>query len=342
MKDSTRKSKSFLSNIAGFFSLFYYWLGPVSFIVYPYAIFKTKWSFPNKDWFMIFSISFLFIFSCFNIGILESMEVYRFHWGFLFFYFFFRSTNQFFNVNQLFFIMLALIYFEVILVNTFVDPGMLPNYPDKDVSPAHFSDTWQRPYSFGGNSAVTSVLLISLLPLLNPGYFLLFLSGVTTVVIGSGSGMAAFLLYFFYRLRGLKAFILILISIYLWLIIAPLIPILYKVSPGYLAYLFELKFSQIHEVYINFSIFDKVMGKSVDKGGDFLWLHFLKIHGYVGGLLISFFFLTHINKINFVSIFIIIFFSAHYFVLFSLPGQLIVGYLLALNNQKSNFNNAVS
>ncbi|MBT3737797.1 MAG: hypothetical protein HOG33_01755 [Candidatus Marinimicrobia bacterium] len=335
MKNLIRKKKSFIANPAGFFSLFYYWLGPVSVIAYIYAIYKTKWSLPIKDWVVLTLLLITFIYSSFNVDFLQSIMLYRFHWGFLFFYLFFRNKTHLFNVRHLVFLMLALIVIEIFFVNFIISADGLPNYPEKVKSPAHFSDTWQRAYSYGGNSSVTGVLFVAMLSLINPGILLIFFSGVVITMVGSGSGMVAYLFYFISKIKGRAKFIYIFLVVVLWFILGSNILLFYKMSPGYLLYLVELKWSQVLLIYMDVPTIDRIFGWGFNKGGDFLWLHFISCHGYIGALIMIFFIFSHVNRINLFALSIIIIMTSHYFVLFSLPGQLLTGYLFAMQNLKT-------
>jgi hypothetical protein len=100
----------------------------------------------------------------------------------------------------------------------------------------------------------------------------------------------------------------------------------------YINHLYENKILQIGEAWSDLTIFQVFFGSLniSDMGGDILWLSFFKIFGLYGTLLLLFFLYHKVNKKNFLGVLLIVIFTTHYFVLFSMPGQLIFGYLLAL------------
>ena len=342
MKNHPVKQKSFLANLGGFFAFFYYYLGPISVIAYLYAILRSRWNLPFKDWIILTSLCLLFIYSVTDFGFLEAIQLYRFHWGFLFFYFFFRNKTHLFNVKQLLLVMLTLVFIEGFLVNYVISAESLPNYPDIVESPSHFSDVWQRTYGFGGNSSVTGTLIVVVLSLIEARILLTLIAGGAVLFVGGGSGMIAYLFYMIYRLIQSKKIIIFgFLILLMWLLIVPNIEYLYKMSPGYLIYLIDLKQFQYMQEFSNLNAMDTLLGYSNDPGGDFVWLHFLICHGYIGAMLMFFFIFSHLNKTNLFSVFIIILMTNHYFVLFSLPGQLIAGYLFALQKPKSNIQSVI-
>ena len=101
-------------------------------------------------------------------------------------------------------------------------------------------------------------------------------------------------------------------------------------------FLIELKISQISIAFNNMQVVDFLFGSGYIKGGDFVWLHFFRAHGLFGAFVMALLILTNINKKNAFGVLIIVLMTGHYFVLFSLPGQLITGYLLATNEINKN------
>ena len=336
------KKKSIIKDPSGFFAFFYNYIGPISVFAYLYSLIKTRWRLPVKDWLFLFTLSMFFVVSVLVSSFVDSVMTYRFYWGFFIFYLYFRTRYHQFDLKSLLVLMLIMIAVEGALVNTIVDASNLPNYPDKETAATHFSDTWQRIYSFGGNSSVTGVLIVTVLSVVNAGLFLIFCTLVTVFFIGSGSGGFAFIFYLLYRLNLKNIIVFLGLMIYVWLAIVPNIEMLYKISPYYIDLLVDLKKLQILQILNEASSMDILIGtnSAIDMGGDFLWANFFKIYGISGVILMLFIILSNINRLNVIGILLVLIMTSHYFVLFSLPGQLIVGYLLAMRQTMNGYNDA--
>jgi len=155
---------------------------------------------------------------------------------------------------------------------------------------------------------------------------------ITVLLLGSGSGIIAYFIYLFYKINTIKKIVFFLLFGLFWLFLVNDIDALYKISPYYMGLLIDLKQAQISSILDNMDYITMFVGSSKlsDTGGDFLWLSFFVVHGYIGIILMLFIIFTHINRANIFGIGIIFLMTSHYFVLFSLPGQLIAGYLFAL------------
>ena len=330
--DCNSNSKSIIKNWIALFAFFYYYIGPISVVAYLFSLLKTRWVLPIKDWSILLCLLSMFLYSCFSSGFLDSISIYRFHWGFLIFYLYFRNKAHLFNFKQLLFLMLLMTLIESALVNTIVDASSLPNYPDLESASSHFSNIWQRAYSFGGNSSVTGVLIIAVLSIVGGGLLLMITALITVLLVGSGSGIIAYFIYLFYKIKIIKKIVFFLLFGLFWLFLVNDIDALYKISPYYMGLLIDLKQAQISSILDNMDYITMFVGSSKlsDTGGDFLWLSFFVVHGYIGIILMLFIIFTHINRANIFGIGIIFLMTSHYFVLFSLPGQLIAGYLFAL------------
>jgi len=337
--------RSPLSSIVGFFSIFYSYIGVLSFAVYPYMLLKIRFVMPVFDWLVLISIVMLFSLSAYISGFVEAAQVYRFHWGFLIFYFFFRTRGRGYDMRALLIILLLMTFIESMLVNSLIAPENLPNYPnDRELSWSHFSDIWQRVYGVGGNPSVLSVLLVALLSITNPGTVIIMATSIIIILIGSGSGAVAFIGYLIYKYMSklrkspiiIATFIFLLALFYLLPDIDVIDKFFYKISYKYLGHLFELKQLQISDAVSNMDIFALLIGTAniENMGGDFLWLSFFVCQGFAGSVLMLAFFLKRINSVNGFGIFIIFATTIHYFVLFSLPVQFLTGYLFATRTKK--------
>jgi hypothetical protein len=336
--DNNSNNKSIIKNWVLLFSFFYYYIGPISVIAYLLSLLKTRWILPIKDWSILLFLFSMFLYSCLSSGFLDSIALYRFHWGFLIFYLYFRNKFHLFSFNKLLWLMLLMTLIEAALVNTIVDASSLPNYPDVGSSSPHFSNTWQRAYSFGGNSSVTGVLIVAVLSIVGGGLLLMTAALITVLLVGSGSGIIAYFIYLLYRVNTITKIVFFPFFGLFWLFSVNDIDALYKISPYYMDLLIDFKKSQILSTLDNMDYITMFVGSSKlsDTGGDFLWLSFFAVHGYAGIMLMLLIIFTHINRANIFGIGIIVLMSSHYFVLFSLPGQLIAGYLFALSRVQLN------
>jgi len=336
MTDKVYKKKSFLRDPVAFLSIFYAYIGPLAFAAYGLAIFRSKIKLPLIDWFILINIIISILVASFFINIFEIFQLYRFYWGFLIFYIFFRSIQNInFNFDKLLITLIILTIIEGVLVNSIISPEILPNYPDKQLAASHFSDLYQRVHGFGGNPAVLSVLLVAILCLSSQSIALVVGVLISTMVVSSGSGYIAFFIYIVFQKFKHKGLILIILFIATMIAYQVNADIFYKVSWKYLTYLIENKVLQIESVWSNLTKFQLLFGTQnlSDLGGDILWLSFFKIYGLYGTSLFIFFILHKLNKKNLLGVFIILILTSHYFVLFSMPGQLIFGYLLALKHR---------
>ena len=336
MTDKVYKKKSFLRDPVAFLSIFYVYIGPLAFAAYGLAIFRSKLKLPLIDWFILINIIISILVASFFINIFEIFQMYRFYWGFLIFYIFFRSIQNInFNFDKLLITLIILTIIESVLVNSIISAEILPNYPSKFTSSSHFSELYQRVFGFGGNPAVLSVLLVAILCLSSQSIGLVVGVLITTMVASSGSGFIAFLIYIVFHKFKHKGLILIILFIATMIAYQVNADIFYKVSWEYLTYLIENKVLQIEGVWSNLTKFQVLFGTQnlSDLGGDFVWLSFFNIYGLYGSSLFIFFILHKLNKKNLLGVFIILILTFHYFVLFSMPGQLIFGYLLALKHR---------
>ena len=103
-------------------------------------------------------------------------------------FFIFFSYGYWINLDLLLKILCILVIGEAILINTFIAPYELPNYPD--TSSNHFSpeNMYQRPYSFGGSASVTSAILVTLMASLRLNFRSSLLPIAATLSCMSGTG----------------------------------------------------------------------------------------------------------------------------------------------------------
>jgi hypothetical protein len=336
----TYKRKSIITHPVGFLSFFYYFIGSIGFVSYFYAVIKTRFVLPRKDWLIILGLIGLFIISSINATLWDSLITYRFHFGFFIFYLFFRNKTNRFDIKKLLGLMLLMVIAESILVNSLLDAASLPNYSGSDITnSSHFSSDWQRAYTYGGNASVASVLLVAIMAYARPKFLVVSITGVAVVMLGSGSGMLVYMAYFVYFSKNsMKIFYLI--SALFVTLIASKVDFLYKISLEYMIIILEIKMSQVVEIssYMNGFELLSGTGSAMHTGGDFLWQSFYHVHGLLGLLLMILILFSHMNHFNRFPLMIIFLMTTHYFVLFSLPGQLIAGYLLAIRPVRKDSN----
>ena len=316
-----------------------YYIGPLSYISYPLAIFFTVFRFNRLDWILSLSLVALFFKSILEFGIINAFLLFGFHWGFFIYYLFFKTYNKQFNSKIIFSILSILTIVEGILVNTIIDAKELPNYPD-DGSYSHFSLIFQRAYSFGGNASVTGVLIISLLFLIPFSKWRTILASFAIFFSASGSGILSifsYLLYNFKKFNKLSAFIFFII---LSLVISYIIntydlTILSKISQTYILKLLTIKWQSIIDSISQINLQLILFGSQnmIDAGGDFALLGFFKSNGILGLIILLTIIACNINRFNYLSISVMMIFSLHYYIIFSGPGQVIFAYLLTINQE---------
>lgn len=327
----------------GFFSAFIPFFNALSY----FSIFK-KYTFRESVVFYLIIIYLLSVLICgvFFFDAILTLSAVRFYFGFLVFYVVFKySAFRFSDAHFRF--LCALIIIEAVLINTIIDPHVMPNFPDASAF-SHFNPGgYQRPYSFSGNASVTSLLMIVLFSLLRFRIGNLIALSFCIALLSSGVGIFSYfllLLYVFSRL--FSTFSLLALSLSLVLVtylifsggffIKDLAFLSSKVSNEYIQFLFDFKIEQIRDIYYGFTSIDFLIGnidnyKRVDLGGDFGWVYFISGFGFIGLIFIFLFLFFKINKNNYYPLIMMVIFTLHYPAMFFLPGQVVLGYVL---NQK--------
>ena len=340
-------SKKVLSIAVIFLGLTRYYLGPLASISYLISLFYIKYKLKIIDWIFVIYLSLLFIKSTLDFGIYNALLVFGFHWGFIFYFLFFKKYLELINLRSLFFVLSVITIVEGILVNTFLDAKNFPNYPLAEAT-SHFSSIWQRSYSFGGNASITGVLIISLLTLLPFSKFRLLLASAVMVFSASASGVFSFFIYLGFNFRKFWRWSYIIIIFFVGIIFYILsskyssdIGYFSKVSTYYISFLLNDKTERLFASLTSMSLIEHLIGSLnyIDTGGDFTFLNFYKCHGISGILIILGLVLRNLSSKNKLPIFLILFFSFHYHVIFSAPGQVLFGYLLSLKQREKTINN---
>lgn len=266
----------------------------------------------------------------------------RFWWGWLLFYFILKDRSIPIHLIANALVVLSfIVLLETVLINTIIDPWMLPNFPPNDgtVGEYSFVVSYQRPYAFGASATVGSSLVVALIALSRIRGWRLWLSSFVVFIFVSGTGIFALGLLFLIRYQKLiiKSIIpgfLIILSFYY------LLPELFnlvifelgrKIGFEYANILFWIKLNQIQQGFAELNNFELFFGdRDGGRGGDFGGLLFILSNGILGALVFLLIIVNRINKENAVPLVLLLITSLHYPVIFFIPGQMVFGLLLGM------------
>ena len=319
--------------LLGFFGAF---IGPIGMLSYLCMIRSYKVKFGLFDSLFILFIITVLLVNLLSSDVVLSVMAFRFYFGFLCFYIYFKSGETL-PIKNILLLLIFLVPFEAILINTFISPYDMPNFPSAEAR-GHFNiGGYQRPYSFGGNSSVSSSVFVILLSMISISKVRKYAAIGTVFIFSSGSGlMSLVLLILLKKIRQLviyAIFISIFIVMFHSIIIDFVDSLGLKVNSKYIYYLIEFKFGQFKESFDGFSTVNYLFG-NIDSlkngyGGDFGWLHFVKGYGFFTWFLLLSFILSKATQETVIPLLIGLFATMHYPVIFFLPGQIILGYLMA-------------
>jgi hypothetical protein len=310
-----------------YFSFLYYYLGkfgPAIFVLYYAAVFQLR-KIDRVDliYLMVIGLHFIRLFSM--NGFFNGLITIRYFWGFLFFYLYFCHNKFTFNKRLIIFLAGSVV-FETVLVNRYIAASDLPNYPAA-IEESHFAQegAYQRSYGFGGNATITAVLLSNFAYLSQSSYVKNLLR-LTSLLCLSGTGIIHLVFSNIKHIFSKKTFALF--SLAFILISSDLIP---KISSSYLTEVYDDKIYQIQEELSASALLWGVsqLDSVRQLGGDFSMLSFLEYNGLIGFFLLIVIPFRSYNNIYRKPIFLLLVCSCHYGVIFSLPGQVVFGYLLA-------------
>lgn len=298
---------------------------------------------------VVFYITILYIVSVFICGVLFfdfllTLLALRFYFGFMVFYIVFKYSSFRFNDVHFQFLFI-LIVLEALLINTMVQPQMMPNFPDASAFSHFDTGGYQRPYSFSGNASVTSVIMVVLFSLLKFRFLNFLFLSICIGLLSSGVGWVSFLILLLYLLfyknviYFFVAFIMLLLLAGLYVIatndfiLIDLGLLSSKISNEYILLLIDFKIEQIKNIFSSFSTLDYLMGDinnydGIGMGGDFGWGYFYSGFGIFGLGVVFIFLLSKVNRSNLFPLILMVFFTLHYPAMFFLPGQVVLGYVL--------------
>ena len=295
-------------------------------------------------------ILYIFLFLLYSLLYGPSLELLRiaaFHFGFVPIHQFIRLFRFRINYNRFVFVLSVLILLETILINFFVPAYLLPNYPVLGETQGHFTSSigFQRPYSFGANASVTSVLFVVFLALSS---FRLILTRVFTTlpvfIVSSFSGFIAFIAINlrFYRSNYLKGISIRSVFVFLSFLLFFLFSLFFlrvwisflssRFTFDYIYYLIGLKYDTLTSVFSDLTFTQFLFGtpQALRYGGDFSLLNFVLTHGILPTIFFFVYIFSSFSRRNFPLVILLLISTLHYHVLFSTPGQFVLAYLLII------------
>ncbi len=342
---------------------------PAYILAISYLLYRI-WSlqFKIQDLFFLTIIIVWFLLKIQQSDLRACTILFRYYFGFYVFYLFFNNINISLKLDKLLWIICGVIVLEAVLINTILPIQYLPNYP-KDgfgnfVAETKILGFYQRPYSIGTSSTITSTLVMFLVfyvfgfsknKNIDKSRKLLIFSVFTVVILGSGTGYALLLLFLVYKIGPFKNKVSAIVSVGAILLIYYLIFIadigsldgLDKISAFYLEFLYNFKVNQIEDViYVLRSVPNQlIIGRAFNDAkeliiwSDFAWLNLFECTGYVGLFVTIFIFIFKIDRFNNIPILVLLVGAIHYGAIYSLPGQLLVGYFMSsrFKNNEINF-----
>lgn len=272
----------------------------------------------------------------------------RFYWGFVIFLPFFISEQRqlgphYADYTVLFRFLINLCL--ILLLIEFLTTNFLHlEWPNRahDVRAEIETGSLVRAYGFGSNASVTSTLLIALSALLYKGK--LMRDVATLALTASGTGFllwllkSALMLKRRYLFMAAAFFAVLFNTVWVGLLESGLndtYSALSKFSLDYLFFLLDFKYEQFEAVMAKTSGFQLVFGQPITidsslRTGDFQLLDFLYFNGLFGIGMLMLIVAKFMNKTNRIPLLLLLLATAHYQVIFSLPGQILFAWLLTV------------
>lgn len=271
----------------------------------------------------------------------------RFYWGFVIFLPFFISEqrllgNRYAEYESLFRLFFNL--YLLLLLIEFLTANLLSlEWPNRshELGLETESGSLARAYGFGGNATVTSTLLIALGALLYAGKLMRDIA--TLGLAASGTGVLVFLLKSALMLKTrqllMAAALFVVFYITVWVDLLgsgfrDSYSALGKFSLDYLGFMLDFKYEQYQSVMARTNDLQFVFGQAFSdrslRTGDFQALDFLTFNGLFGLGMLVLIVAKCMNKKNRVPLFLVLAATAHYQVIFSLPGQILFAWLLTV------------
>lgn len=336
-------------------SLLYYYFGQFrnvflfSYLISLRSIFKRKIALINII--ILFYLLLIFFLNSYRSSIVVSLYYIRLFWGVFFFYLYFSNNIQKKKtIKNVIYLASIITIAEYIVIHIF--PNLifiLPNYLTDTTFYSWYSQTGYLSgvLSFGGNRTVTGVILLAFhVYSIQNNLNTKLITFIAMILSVSTTAYVLFILYF--SIRKLNMFTLIVFVSIGYLLLKSLNSLYYRFSLDYLIFLFtEFKYDQIKKAMellnvdnmtllfgnINVKIESEEIAGFGLHFGDFLILDYFTIFGWVGLLFFLYFYFKNLNTLNWIPLLLIFIGTFHYHVIFSLPGQIITGYLLSLKKK---------
>jgi len=306
----------------------------------------------NFDIVFVLILCFVFLIKTLNISLWDSFLLWKFYFGFILFYIFFRISKYQIDYRLLFILTCIVSVIDFTLINSIVPIGLMKNVPggELNVSAQELKGAYYRSYGLGSSPTVSATIVVVLLASIfyhqrrkYKDIYTLF-AIAPLIMFGSGTGFVLFLIFLFMRyklFKGWKLFFGALIFVIFVMAITFIDQnenggLLSRMSIVYYNFLFDFKMEQIAEVItkIHISLIQALFGYNYkpDEGlrimSDFGWLDMLETWGYIGPALLWIFVIVK-KKLKDPPVFLLMISALHYPGLFSIPGQIIMSALLA-------------
>ncbi len=335
-----------LVNIA----LIYYYISAIAFIIYPYifirALKKThsSLSYGVYDHLRLsFPIIVIFNILLFKYSISFSLYLVLFYFGGYFFYIFFRQTRINLDFKLILILISILTIVEAVAINTVILPSDLPNWPLTPEMTEIYGSTsrgsvilngfnYLRPMGFGGNSSITASLIMAMFIYIDKcnKSSLIIKTLVFASVISLYSGIGFILLIFYLSFLSRYKLVFIPILIYFGLTEFKRYQ---KLDLEYYQHILTDIMKNFTDVIGNYELHEIIFGQDISVelpiGGDFFWLYFFQWFGIVGVLFYVVLILIKSHNRNIFPLLVLLISTLHYHTIFSIPGQMIFGYLLS-------------
>tara|TARA_B110000008_G_scaffold275762_1_gene313837 strand:+ start:3969 stop:5024 length:1056 start_codon:yes stop_codon:yes gene_type:complete len=333
--------------------LFYYYFNLLAVIVYPFILVKSLFANNDLDFFsslfkfLITILPLLFFFGvlCIKYNFIFSGYLLVFYFGGYLFYIYFKENNVEIDFESVLLVLSILTIIEALAINTIILPSDLPNWPlsaedtilygHTSRGGIHFGDFYYiRPIGFGGNSSITASLLLSIMIFNqnnqnNESLIKRLTSIFAILVLYSGVGYIFLCVYFAVLLKNFYVPILILASILLFGTFANIQKLDYEYFQFIIGDIFYNTLWILQSINIQEFFFGQLIPFESPIGGDFYWLYFFQWFGILGVIFYFLIIMSNSNRVNFLPIMLLVISSLHYHTIFSVPGQMIFGYLLA-------------
>lgn len=306
------------------------------------------------------SIFLYCLFKFFQMGNFENwFVIFRYYFGWAFMLYFLSTSKCSINIEKVIWIFCIEIITEGILINFFISPTMLRNYPLHegaiDFDAVISSVGFQRPYSIGCNATISATLLCMLLALREEyvrfGLCMMsmrldLIAFVSLIILASGTGLLLYIVIMIYKYRNIMNAKTIISIIGLGIVFLFFLSIssigetiLFRFGVEALEEMWAFKVEETNNYLVMMNGQSPLMGidfKNIHllTQGDLAWIEAYLSIGILGLLLFFAFVKHYINKYNRLPIIIGLVGTIHYSGIFSEPGQLLLAYIALINCAK--------